>query len=365
MSEYFVIILWPALMALFQRFVNTKETIVVHGKRETRETWWYAILVFLPLVWYAVNRSRIGDTGTYINSYSKMPNSFSELSAYYQALGKDKWFYMAEALIHIFFSNYKVCFFVIAAFQAFSVVKLYRTYSINYLLAVFIFIMCGDYISWMQNGTRQFVAVCICLLATPWMIEKKYIPSIITILIASRFHQSSLLMIPIFLVCIGKSWNKRTLLVLLGVILAIVFVPQFTTWLDNALDDTQYTNVVTDWQSWGDDGTNPIRVLVYSIPMILSLLGLRYIHQADDKVINFCTNMSIVVTGLYLVSMVTSGIFIGRLPIYASLYSNGILLPWELEHMFNRGSTRFMKNAAIIGYTLLYLYQMHFQWRII
>ena len=150
-----------------------------------------------------------------------------------------------------------------------------------------------------------------------------------------------------------------------AILLSVVFVSRFTTWLDNVLDDTQYTNVVTEWQSWNDDGTNPIRVLVYSIPMILSITGLRHIRKANDVVINFCTNMSIVTAGLYLLSMVTSGIFIGRLPIYASLYSNGILLPWEIEHMYNSGSSKYMKFAAISGYALLYLYQIHFQWHII
>lgn len=365
MSEYIIIVLWLAMMALFQRFVNVEETISVHGKKEKRVTWWYAILVFVPLVWFAVNRKEnVGDTLTYIQSYKKSPKSFSQLLPYYQSLSKDKWFFFVEAFIHTLFAgdNYRIYFFIIAAFQVFALIVLYRKYSGNYLLAAFIFVTCGDYISWMHNGMRQFVAVCICLLATPWMIKRKYIPSIITILIASRFHQSALLMIPIFLVCIGRPWNKRTLLVLMGVLLAIIFVSQFTNWLDSALDDTQYNNVVTEWQSWNDDGTNPIRVLIYSIPMVLSFFGLPYIRKEDNEYIDFCTNMSIVAAGLYLVSMVTSGIYIGRLPIYASLYSNGILLPWEFEHMYNKSSSRYIKITAIGGYTLLYLYQLHFQW---
>lgn len=367
MSEYILIMLWLAVMALFQHFINTETTATAHGRKTKCVTWWFAILVFAPLVWFAVNRGHgIGDTSTYINTFKDMPSSFSQLPSFYNELTKDKWFYMFEALVHIFISkDYRMCFFIIASFQAFSLIRLYRRYTKFYLTAIYIFIACGDYISWMQNGVRQYMAVCICLLATPWMIERKYIPSIITILIASRFHQTALLMIPIFLVCVGKPWNTRTLIMLVGVLLAISFVSQFTTWLDAALDDTQYTNVVTDWQSWNDDGTNPIRVLVYSIPMILSLAGLRYIQEANDKVINFCTNMSIVTSGLYLVSMVTSGIFIGRLPIYASLYSNGILLPWELENMFNKESSYYMRIATITGFVLLYFYQLHFQLGII
>ena len=191
------------------------------------------------------------------------------------------------------------------------------------------------------------------------MIMKKYIPALITVLIASRFHQSALLVIPMIFIVQGEPWNFKTMLVILLAVLAIVYVEQFTTFLDEALEETQYSNVVTDWQSWGDDGTNPIRVLIYSLPAILSFIGLRYIREENDIVINFATNMSIIAAGLYLISMVTSGIFVGRLPIYASLYSQGILLPWEIDHMFNQRSSRIMKLGMILFYLAFYIYQMN------
>ena len=366
MSEYVLIIIWMAVMALFQRFIETDGTRVVLGKKRIRKKLWFAVLVFVPLVLMAVYRDRyIGDTLNYIHGFEGMPSYLSDFTSFYKSLKKDRWFYAFEALIHIFISkDYKVCFFILATIQAVALVNLYRKYSSDYLTAVFIFVTCGDFVSWMQNGIRQFVAVSICLMATAWMLNRKFIPSILTILIASRFHQSALIMIPIFLVSIGKPWNVKTLLVLIGVLFAIAFVSQFTNLLDTALEETQYENVVTDWKSWNDNGTNPIRVLVYSVPAILSLIGLRYIYEANDPVIDFCANMAILTMGLYLVSMVTSGIFIGRLPIYASLYSNGILLPWELKHMFNKDSSRFIYIVMIIGFLLLYIYQMHFMWGI-
>ena len=157
MSEYILIMIWLAFMALFQHFVNTRTTIVIHGKKRNCVTLWYAILVFAPLVWFAVNRGRgIGDTSTYINTYKNMPSSFSQLPDFYNELGKDKWFYMFEALIRIILSkDYRVCFFVIAFFQAFSLVRLYRRYTNFYLVAVYIFVACGD--------AKRNKTVCSCL----------------------------------------------------------------------------------------------------------------------------------------------------------------------------------------------------------
>lgn len=137
---------------------------------------------------------------------------------------------------------------------------------------------------------------------------------------------------------------------------------QFTDVLDTVLSGTQYSNMVTDWVEWEDDGTNPLRVLVYSVPMILSVFGYRVIKKTDDPLINIATNFSILTTGIALVSMVTSGIFIGRLIIYGSLYSSCILLPWELEHLFNKGSSRIIIAAAVISYIVYYYFQMHFAW---
>lgn len=57
--------------------------------------------------------------------------------------------------------------------------------------------------------------------------------------------------------------------------------------------------------------------------------------------VNLAANMSIVTAGLYVVSMFTSGIYIGRMPIYTSLYSY-ILLPWIFEHAFNERSKKLM-----------------------
>ena len=68
--------------------------------------------------------------------------------------------------------------------------------------------------------------------------------------------------------------------------------------------------------------------------------------------------MSIVSVGFYIVSMFTSGIFIGRLPIYFSLYSY-ILLPWEIDHMFTKRSARLIYVVMVVGHLGFYLYSVN------
>ena len=78
-------------------------------------------------------------------------------------------------------------------------------------------------------------------------------------LISFRFHGSALIVIPFLFVAQGKAWNKKTILVIMATIAAVTFIGSFTNLLDSVLADTQYTNVVSDWQSWQDDGTRYIQ----------------------------------------------------------------------------------------------------------
>ena len=113
-----------------------------------------------------------------------------------------------------------------------------------------------------------------------------------------------------------------------------------------------------------DDGTNILRVLVYSIPMILSLIGRKWLEAEDNSIINLCTNMAIITSGLYVVSAVTSGIFIGRLPIYTSLYGY-ILLPYVIDKMFTKESALMVKLIMMGAYLVFYYYQIHIGWALI
>ena len=76
-----------------------------------------------------------------------------------------------------------------------------------------------------------------------------------------------------------------------------------------------------------------------------------------------CVNMSLLSTGIYVVSIFTSGILVGRLPIYFSLY-NYILLPWELEYIFTVRSKKILYLLMIGAYLVFYYYQLNYSWGI-
>lgn len=365
MSNYYLILVWVAVAGILGMMLQTKRVETVNGKKAWRYQPWWALIVILPLIIWTAYRDLVADTGSYMQVYSEIPRGVSNIPSYMDTVDKDKGFYLLSALIKsIFGSNANIYFLILAAVQAILLFRVYRKYSSRYMISFFLFIASTDYVSWMFNGIRQFTAVTITFACFELILKKKYVPATIIILIAATIHGSALLVLPFIFIVQGNAWNKKTLLFILGVILAIVFVGQFTNILDTLLADTQYTNVVSDWQEWDDNGTNVFRVLVYSVPTILALIGRKYIVAADDKVINICTNMSIVSAGLYVISMFTSGIFMGRLPIYFSLY-NYILLPWEIDNMFEEKSAKIVYLLLIGFYMIFYYFQMHFSWGLV
>ena len=110
---------------------------------------------------------------------------------------------------------------------------------------------------------------------------------------------------------------------------------------------------------------NPLRVLVYAMPTLIGLYGYRKIRAADDPIINLGIGAGLVSTSIGILSMVTSGIFLGRLPIYVSLWSNLIVLPWEIKNVFSEKNAAFVKAACILLYCVFFYYQMHVIWLII
>lgn len=366
-TNYWFQLIWLFTGGLALHLFVPKKQEIIMGKREIRWHFISAFILVIPYIIAAAFRNDLyGDTTAYRRTFLEAPNSLSAIPEYLTTVTKDKGFSVLMVFLKTIIGNSDVLFFlIIAAFQMLCLALIYRKYSCNYWLSIFIFVAGTDYMSWCHNGIRQFFAITVIMLALPLLLKKKYIPVILIILLASTFHASAILMLPVIFIVQGKAWNKKSVFCILGCILALLFVDQFTDVLDTVLSNTQYSNMVTDWQEWEDNGTNPIRVLVYSIPMILSVIGYKQIKAEDDPIINVMVNFSILTSGIAIISMGTSGIFLGRLISYGSVYSASILLPWEIKHLFTQDSEKIMTIALIIGYLGFFYYQMRITWGVL
>lgn len=361
LTNYWWLLIWTFTGGLALAYFSPKEKIMINGR--IKERWWMfsAMLLALPyILWAGFRTDSYGDTYAYRAMFRDAPSSFSEIVSYVQVATKDQGFSALMALIKCIFGDSEVIFFLLIAFvQMLCLVYFYKKYSCNFWLSMFLFVAAGDYISWVHNGMRQFLAVTIVLVSLDFLIKKKYVVLILLIFLASTIHASALMMIPGVFIIQGKAWNKRSVLVLLAAMCAIIMIDRFTNIMETLLVDTQYSSAFAEVQMIGDDGTNPIRVLVYSVPTILSIIGLKWIRQEDDPVLNMAVNAGICASGIFCISIFSSGILIGRLPVYFYIISQGILLPWLVENLFTKDSKRIVMIILIVCYIGYFYYQMH------
>lgn len=294
---------WLPLVCLFTFALiismMPKQTIYINGRKEQR---WYrsmALLVALPYILWAGFRYNIGDTGTYILNFRAAPSSLSELHLILNDESKDPGFTILMTLFKQFgMTNYWEFFLVVAFVQMVCIAFTFRKYSSNYWISLFLFIASTDYMSWMHNGMRQFLAVCLIFAAFDLLVKKRYKLFCLVTLFASTMHGSALIMIPLAYIMQGRAFNKKTIMCVTGTVLLLPFIDQLLPLLDSLLANTQYSDMMTNDIWANDDGTNPIRVLVYSVPAIIALFGWQYIQKADDPVMNMCANASLITMAL-------------------------------------------------------------------
>lgn len=292
-----------------------------------------AFLVWGYVVFWVAMRSRFVDTAAYIAAFQLTDASWQGLM---QALGQGGkcpgWGIFQVLFKSLISSNYHVFFLAIALIQAVPVMNTLRKYSENYFWGVLLFILSLNF-TWMMNGVRQFVAVAILFGCTPLILERKWLRYAAVVLLMSTVHFTAVIMLPIYWCVTSRPWHRRMLLAIAGVMLVALFTAHFTAGLEEVLSHTAYANATAQFAE--DDGVHPLRVLMYCVPVLLSFIFRKQLEEADDPVINLSINMSVITCGLYIVGMLTSGILIGRLPIYCSMY-NYILYPYMFNHCFKR-----------------------------
>ena len=333
------------------------------GGRQVRRWYWFsAMLLAIPYILWAGYRTDFIDTRAYIQAYRSMSSSLSDLPAVLAKNSKDQGFSVLMVLCKaIGIDQYQHFLLLIAAFQMICMIYIFRRYSEDMWICLFLFVASTDYMSWMQNGIRQFIAVAMTFAAFELLIRKRYVAYAAVILLASTFHGSALLMLPFAFIMTGPALNRKTTMLIVGVVALIPFIDSVMPVMENLLSNTQYDDMMSNgiWEK--DDGTNLIRVLVYSVPALAALLGRRYIQQNRDPVMNMCINASMITMAMYAVSSVTSGIYIGRIPIYTTLYGY-MVLPWLIDQIFEKLSGRLIKLLMIGCYVGFYYYQMEIIW---
>ena len=75
MSEYILVLIWLGVAAFISSTLGQQSAVNICGKYEKRYSLIWAVVIMLPIVWWAGNRGyAAADTGAYIGQFRSMPN---------------------------------------------------------------------------------------------------------------------------------------------------------------------------------------------------------------------------------------------------------------------------------------------------
>ncbi|WP_195929942.1 EpsG family protein [Clostridium sp. 1001270J_160509_D11] len=364
MTVYWFMMAWVILFGILAQVTSKRVCVGEYLGEEVYEArvhLFMAVVTFAVIVFFAGARSYVADTTAYIQMFNDYPLFQNAHDVIFDSSAREPGFRLFSILIKTYISdNYTVWLSIIAIISGICVMFPLYKYSCNFGVSAFLFIASCQFM-WMFNGMRQFLVAAIIFSCTGLILKNKTLLYILIVCVLSTIHQSALLLIPMYFIAQGEPWNKRTLLFIGCIVLAMLFTSKFTNLLTDVVEQTDYASSVNEFKAT-DDGTSPIRILVESIPIILAFLYRNKIKEKLTPIIKLSINMSLIDSGLYIISKVaSSGILLGRLPIYFSMY-NLILLPWLLKNIFEKREKDLIYYIMILCYFAFFYYQMVVAW---
>lgn len=293
--------------------------------------WPYAIIAMGYVVFWAALRSGFADTAGYIFSFNSVPTGIDSAFNALSKGGKSYAWGFCQILFKTFISSdFHWWLATIAIISGIPIMLTFRKRSVDYLFSVFLFITSTTF-SWMFNGIRQFVVAAILFGFYFLLIERRRLLFICIVIICSWIHTSAIIMLPAAFFIDYKPFGKIMSLFIILVLSSAFFVSPLMESMDTILEGTYYHDNLNQFAE--DDGVHPLRVMFEAVPVLMAYIKRKQIAALNNGLINLCINMSIMSAGLYFIAMLTSGIMMGRLPIYFSLY-NFILIPFLINYLY-------------------------------
>lgn len=330
------------ICAFFSRYFSTPVITTNNIIISVKPNKLFVLFVALCLIMVSGLRNNIGDTFFYMHDYELKMFTWEMVKT-----GKDIGFGFLQMVLQMFSDDAQILVFTTAVITNALIVFVLFKYSRMLELSIFVYITGGLYLISM-NGIRQFLAAAIIFLATKYLIEGNWLKYFIVVIFASTFHQSALILIPIFFLVRFKAWSKTTFILIFLAVIFVIGFDQFTTIIFSAIENTQYGH----YKDFNEGGANILRVLIDAVPLLIAYLGrdkLRVLFPESDYIVNMA------LLGLVFMIISTQNWIFARFTIYFNLYQL-ILISWLIK-LFKEKDQKLVYFGILICYFVFYFYE--------
>ncbi|MBR5192037.1 MAG: EpsG family protein [Clostridia bacterium] len=309
------------------------------NKKYKSNAWLLAILI-VGMALFIGFRFNVGtDYGSYYRTYEK----YSRMS-WGELLVVDDPGLRIIAKLSSYLIDSPITMFVIAAliFCSLFITSIYE-YTENFLFAMFLFVCSGTFLE-AFNGVKQATAMAIIFYGFRFIKQKSFIKYLITILIATIFHSTAIVMVVLYWLFSLKSTKFNLVLVLVvSVALSSSYELLFT--LVEAITgkkvNLEYTYYVTQ--------VNVFRVAFAVAPCIV-----LFLMKEKDRVNNshFC-NMLVFNAALMVIT--SSSAFLARIGMYSTAFISISLVTLKGKIMTNRNTKSIIDMGIIVLYFVFFI----------
>lgn len=287
-------------------------------------------------------RNNIGDTYFYMHAFK-----VTDFNWGYIRNSKDVGFSILQMILKVYTDNPQVLIFITALITNILIVAVLYKYSRMIELSLYVYIASGMYLVSM-NGVRQYLTAAIIFTATKYILDGNWKKYFLIVLFASTFHQSALVLIPIYFVVRRKAWSTITFILLLLAVLIVIGFNQFAEAFFATIGDTQYGH----YKDFQEGGANILRVAVEATPLILAFTGRHKLRELFPKS-DYIVNMALL--GLVFMIISTQNWIFARFSIYFGLYQL-ILISWVIK-VFIEKDQKLIYYAVILCYFIYFVYE--------
>lgn len=350
MQILFLIVIWVCVMAHIAATRYRSQSIGISKSLNL-----FNILLMLPLIGLLGLRTSYNDTGTYIESFKNAPTLsvfFSE-SKNLDPLGNPL-FDLYTSAVHTFTDNYHIYFMIAAVFVVVLMITFFFKISENdtYALSIYTYLTLGTYF-FALAAMKQTIAIAVLCHSVLALRDRKYIKFLLLVLIAGLLHTYAWCFL-ILLLLTDKPWRIRTFAVVIAtVFIMLTFNESISTLLEYADEIGRGTSVE---MVFSGEGMNLLRVAVYSIVPIISLVFRRILEPQMERKHYIMLHMSIISFMFMLLASVNGANMFGRMARYFEV-GTIYMFPWIIRHLFNQRSQRIIVIAYIAAFGIFAAYQ--------
>ena len=303
------------ILIVFMAFVNTVK------KDKNLQFVSFAVIVLFNVAIGSLRSTSVGtDTGGYVKI---MPGIVSQSIPMIIEYERDPFFWVVMKLLNyvssspiLYFSFLAVTFWSLSAY-------IIKKHSPDIFIALLVFVS-FRFSDFYMNAMRQGVAIAIILFSFKYIVEKKPVNFVVTVLIASLFHKSAMIFLPAYLLQFIRldkiRWIIPFLLISFFVLRNLIFTHVFVHLIS---DSEQYSLYLNSDESHG--------ILYFMLYLVSFLICYFFsLNIENNRVFNLLLNM-IFLAVLFQTICLSNPAF-NRIAIYFSQFFI-LIIPYVYKYM--------------------------------